>query len=323
MKYVAVTLKGIEELASAEIKYFTKSDSKKIGDARLLFSAKTLEKFSPTLVNRIYSYITHFDFSSEKDILSKCSKIKFSFKGSFAVRCSREGMHDFDSRVIERDVGEVIYKKGFKVNLEKPDNTVVVDIVGKKCFLGILAMDNLCKRPYRIKVFSSSINACLAAAASRFAAVRKSDSVLDPFCRDGIIPIEVSSLCKNVFACDESMNNVRNAKINAKLASAKIKFVRCNIDSLDLKFDESSIDKIITCPPFISKRKRQSSIESLYKEFFHQARNLLKKSGKLVLLSNKPELLELHAKRAGFSIVKEKTVFVSNLNYKIMVFKKV
>jgi len=323
MKYVAVTLKGIEDLASAEVKSLLKSTSVKIGDGRLLFDAKSLEKFSPTLVNRLYLYIAHFDFSSGQDIIVKCSKVKFSLKGSFVVRCSREGIHDFDSRIIERDVGGVIYNQGFKVNLENPDNTVVVDIVGKKCFLGILVRDNICKRPYRIKVFSSSINACLAAAAVKLAAVKKSDSILDPFCRDGVIAIEASaSGCENVFACDESMNNIRNAKINAKLALTKIKFAKCNIDSLDLRFDEGSIDKIMTFPPFLSKRKKQSSIESLYKEFFHQARNTLKKSGFLILISHKPELLELHAKRAGFKMLKEKNVFVSNLDYKVMVFKK-
>lgn len=324
MKYVAVTLKGIEDLASGEIKSAFKSNPEKIADGRLLFNAKSIDEFSPRLMGRIYSFIGYFSFSSLKDLINKSSKLDFSFKGSFVVRCSREGSHEFDSRMIERDVGEVIFNKGFKVDLKNPNNVVVVDIIHDKCFLGILLKDNLCKRPYRIKVFSSSINACLAAAAIKFGGAKKTDVFLDPFCKDGVIPIEVSLLgFKNVFACDEAMNNIRSAKINAKLAGAKIKFSKSNVDSLDLKFDSESINRIVAYPPFLSKRKKQSVIENVYKEFFFQVRSILKKTGTVTLISQKPELLEKFAKRSGFKIVKERNVFVSNNNYKIMIFKKI
>ncbi len=323
MKYIAVTLKGIEDLASNEIKSSLKSKPEVLHDGRILFVARGLGKFSPRLVSRIYSYIAHFTFSSEKDILSKCSKIGFSFKGSFVVRCSREGSHDFNSRIIERDIGEIIYKQGFKVNLENPDNTVVVDIIGSTCFLGLLVKENLCKRTYRIKVFSSSINACLAASAVILSDIKKSAILLDPFCRDAVIPIEACMLgYKKVFACDESMNNIRNAKINAKLASAKISFSKSNIDSLDLKFSQDSIASIITFPPFLSKKKKPGSIENLYKEFFYQINPILTKSGTLTVISHKPDLIMLFAKRSGFKIIKEREVFASNLEYKIIVFKK-
>ncbi len=320
MKYVAVTLKGAEDLASAEIKSLLKADSKKVADARLLFSARSLGNFSPRLTSRIYSYIGHFYFSSLNDLIKKSFKFKFSFKGSFVVRCSREGQHNFDSREIERGVGEVIYNKGFRVDLKNPDNTIIVDIIDNKCFIGVLVSDNLCRRPYRVRIFSSSINACLAAAAVKFSEAKSSDTILDPFCRDGVIPIEASLLgCKNVFAFDESMNNVRNAKINAKLAGANVKFAKCNIDSLDLKLDEKSIDRVITYPPFPSKKKKQSGIENLYKEFFYQVSPLLKKSATITLISHKLELLEIYAKRAGFKIIKQKNVFVSNNNYILMI----
>ncbi|MFH1332252.1 MAG: THUMP domain-containing protein [archaeon] len=323
MRYVAVTLKGAEDLASAEIKSSLKAQAEKVADGRLLFSAKSLKGFSPRLVSRVYSYMGHFSFSSLKDLVKKSSKLKFSFKGSFVVRCNREGVHNFSSRDVERDVGEVIYHKGFKVDLKKPRNTVVADVVGNSCFIGVLISDNLCRRPYRVKIFSSSINACLAAAAVRFSSINGSDVVLDPFCKDGVIPIEASILgCKKVFAFDESMNNVRNAKINAKLANVKVNFSKCNADSLDLKLDEDSVDKLVTFPPFPSKKKKQSSIESLYKEFFYQISPILKKSGTLTIISVKPELILTYAKRSGFKILREKDVFVSNNNFKIVVFKK-
>jgi len=322
MKCVAVTLKGAEDLASAEIKSSLEAQAEKVADGLLLFSAKSLRDFSPRLVSRVYSYLGHFSFFSLKELVKKSSKLKFSFKGSFVVRCNREGSHNFSSRDVERDVGEVIYNKGFKVDLKKPKNTIVVDVVGNNCFIGVLVSDNLCRRPYRVRIFSSSINACLAAAAVKFSSIKSSDVVLDPFCRDGVIPIEASILgCKRVFAFDESMNNVRNAKINAKLANVKINFSKCNVDSLDLKLDEKSIDKIITFPPFPSKKKKQSSIDHLYKEFFYQISPILKKSGTLTVISLKPELILVYAKRSGFKIFREKDVFVSNNNFKIMVLK--
>ncbi|MFH1210952.1 MAG: THUMP domain-containing protein [archaeon] len=320
MKYVAVTMKGAEDLACKEVK----SPCKRIYDGHMLFEAKDLKGFSPRLVNRVYSYLGHFRFSSLQDLISKSSKLKFSLKGSFVVRCFRQGQHDFNSKIIEKDVGEVIYKKGFKVNLKNPDNTVIVDIVDDNCCIGLLAMNDLCKRSYRIKSFSASINACLAAAAIKFSGVKKSSIVVDPFCKDGVIPIEASLVgCKSAVGLDESANNIRAAKINAKLANAKVKFVKSNVDSLDMKVDENSVDFIITCPPFISKRKKQAAIESVYREFFHQARNMLKDSGSLTLISHKPELLLVCAKRAGFKPVKEREIFVSNMYYKVVIFRKI
>ncbi len=115
MNYVAVTLKGIEDLASDEIKSALKSKTKKLADARLFFSAKNIDNFSPRLINRVYSLLGNFDFSSEHDLVKKCSKLKFSFNGSFVVRCSRHGIHNFNSRAVERDVGEVIFNKGFSI----------------------------------------------------------------------------------------------------------------------------------------------------------------------------------------------------------------
>lgn len=322
MEFVAVTLNGVEDLASAEIKSLLKVSSEKVADARLLFSAKSIEGFSPRLVNKLYSLITSFAFSSKSELVKNASKVKYSLKGSFVVRCSRSGIHDFDSRAVEREVGAVIFKQGFKVDLENPKNTVFVDIVGSKCFIGLLVKDNICKRPYRVRVFSSSINACLAASAIKFSGLKSSDVLLDPFCRDGVIPIEASLLgCKKVFAFDGSSNSVRNAKINAKLAAVKVKFSRCNVDSLDLKLDDGSVGKVVTCPPFVSKKKKQSSLEQVYKEFFHQLRQVLKKSGTITVISPKPELIELHAKRSGFILLKEKYVSVSNVGYKIVVFK--
>ncbi|MEM4245127.1 MAG: THUMP domain-containing protein [Candidatus Nanoarchaeia archaeon] len=323
MDYVAVTLKGIEDLASDEIKSALKSKPKKIAEGRLFFSAKNIDKFSPRLIKRIYSLIDYFDFSSEQELVKKCSKLKFSFKGTFVVRCSRQGVHDFDSRVVERDVGEIIYNKGFKVDLKNPDNIIVVDIYNNKCFIGFLVKDNLCKRPYRVKVFSSSINACLAAAAVKFSDIKPSHVLLDPFCRDGVIAIEAYLLgCKNVFAFDEAVNSIRNAKINSKLGGAKIKILKCGTDSLDLKFDEGSVDRIVTYPPFLSKNKKQKVIESIYSDFFYQARVLLKKSGALTILTPKPELVEQYASKLGFKKIKEQDVSVSNNNYKLIIFKK-
>lgn len=324
MKYVSVTFKGMEDLASSELDLLLKVKVEKIVDARLLFDTNKISDFSPRLARRVYSYISHFAFLSLDNLVSKVSLIDFSFKGSFVVRCSREGSHDFDSRDVERMVGEVIFKRGFKVDLKNPDNVIVVDITDNNCLLGVSLLENLSKRAYRIRISSSSINACLAAAAIKFSDASPGCVILDPFCRDGVIPIESSLLgFKDVFACDESLNNVKSAEINAKLANAQISFCKSDVDSLDLKFDERSVDRIITCPPFLSKKKKQSRIETLYKEFFYQANALLKDSGTLTFISPSPELLETSARRAGFALVKEKKVFVSNIDYKILVFKRV
>ena len=179
----------------------------------------------------------------------------------------------------------------------------------------MLVKDRICKRDYRVRINNKSINACLAFSLIKIADVKKTESLLDPFCKDGVIPIEAKLLkIKKVFASDYVKNNVRNAIINSKLAKTKIKFEHYDITWLDTKFNKNSIDKVVT-NLFISRTDKEPN--KLIKEFFHQTNYIVKKS--VVLITNKPDLIKSNTSNY-FSLKSERKIQIGEMIYFILEF---
>src|SRR3989344_1215570 len=205
MKFVAVTIKGLEAFAAQELREALKAKIEKPEiPGRVILS---LKKPSPKIkslrsVDTVYSLLTIFKFKTLDDIAENTKKIKFGFKGTFAVHCKREGSHDFKANDAEARIGEIIFETGKKVDLKNPDNVVYVDILDDLCLIGFLIVANLCKREYRVRINSRSITGCLAHLVLKLAGVKKNSKVLDPFCKDGVIAIEASLLKCKVYAFD-------------------------------------------------------------------------------------------------------------------------
>lgn len=307
--YVAYTVNGIEDVAEKELK------GKKIFPQRIKFSKQKKEYRS---VNRVIKILKIFTFKDPDDILNQINNIKFSFKGSFKVECERRGNHNFRSIDIEINAGRIIIKKGFKVDLKKPSNVVFIDVFENNCMVGILIKDRLCKRSYRLKINNKSINACLAYALLKISDVKKTESILDPFCKDGVIPIEASlSNIKKVYSSDPIKNNIRNSLINSKLAKIRLKFENYDVSWLDTKFKKDSIDKIIT-NIFISRIDKEP--EKLIKEFFHQSHYVVKKT--ITLITNKPDMIKSSTDN-DFILKSERKIQIGEMIYYILEFNKV
>lgn len=306
--YLAYTINGIEDIAEKEL------HGKMTLPRRIKFSKL---KKSYGSVNRIIKIIKSFEFNSLEDILRIVKKSRFPIKETFKVECEREGDHNFRSIDIELNCGKIIRSKGYEVDLKKPSNIIFVDIYNNKCFIGILIKDRLCKRQYRIRINNKSINACLAHAMLKIADIKKGESMLDPFCKDGIIPIEAARMkIKKIFASDAVKNNIKNAIINSKLAKAKIKFENFDITWLDTKFRKDSVDKIVT-NLFISRIDLEP--DKLIREFFNQAKYIVKKN--IVLITNKPEIVKSNFENS-FAFKKERKIQIGEMYYSILEFVK-
>lgn len=324
MEFIAITAKGIEDIAMDEINSLLKAKPKKIKPGRILFSSKTpLQSLKLSSILRVYSLHKKFNFKSLKDLLKKAEKINFDFVNDpFVVRCYREGIHPFLSQQVSIQLGDIIFKQGHSVDLKSPQTVVYAEIIGKTCFLGELLFDNLQKRDYRLRRSPGSISSIIAYSLLKFAKWKKKEVLVDPFCKDGVIPIEAALLGgKNIFGFDDSLNNVRNARINAKLAGVDINLGKAEINWLDTKFEHGSVDKIITFPPFPSKTKKQEEIENIYKDFFYQASYVLKKKGSITLISPYTKLLLKCADSYGFNPLLAREIFQGKSNYFVIVLK--
>lgn len=123
---------------------------------------------------------------------------------------------------------------------------------------------------------------------------------------------------------DPKLLNLNAAKKNAKIAgiNKSINFSRMDIEWLDTKLKKESIDKIITHPPEPTKTTNPKDIEKIYDQFFYQSKFILKKQGKIVIISKNPGLLKKAAEKYKFKLEKEREVWSGKQILKVVVFSK-
>ncbi len=215
------------------------------------------------------------------------------------------------------------------------------------------------KRFYKVKNYRNSLNACLAFSLLKIAGWKTKETLLNVNCGTGEVLIEAALYaCKipqgfnrkeefpflrllnlnsnffnqfdneinkkiklKIIGIDGLFYNVRNSIINAKIATVddKIKFENYNIEWLDTKFKENSIDKIIA--QFVIS-KRDKDVEKNYREFFNQSKNILKKKCLIILVINKTDFIKEIAEKYNFRLFKELQAFIGEAKYNILVFKK-
>ena len=124
----------------------------------------------------------------------------------------------------------------------------------------------------------------------------------------------------DICAFDHLFKYVDYSRKNAKIAGMdkQINFSRTELEWLDIKFKEGSVDSIITNPP----TSKNANLDKLYNEFFYQCEYILKRAGTVALISRMPDFVKKHAKNHNFAIAKEKDVWSGEQLLKIMLFKK-
>jgi len=324
-KFVFVTVNGLEDVAAQELKEVFEGAviTKKLPGRVILslnkkYSKKWLGKKIKNLcgIDTVYSLLTIFKFKTLDDIAENTKKIKFGFKGTFAVHCKREGSHDFKANDAEARIGEIIFETGKKVDLKNPDNVVYVDILDDLCLIGFLIVANLCKREYRVRINSRSITGCLAHLVLKLAGVKKNSKVLDPFCKDGVIAIEASLLKCKVYAFDADAGNIKATKINAQLAKTKLNVSSCPLDWIETKFKKHELDAIVTVPHY-SKFLKHEELKKMYKELVSQAIHASKRLVVVCINEQQVDIFNELAKGAKLKFEKH-SAFVGEMIYTIL-----
>lgn len=324
MKIIGVTFYGFEDLLINEIKRVLDVKAKTASKGRVIFDVENIGDLDKLrLVKTTYSLMDEFKFEKISEVYTRIEKLDFNdIKESFVVRCYREGEHKFGSGTVERKIGEIIYDKGFKVDLKNPEKTIFVEIVDDRFFIGYLIKNDICKRYYRLRINSNSINGCLAAGMIDLADCKKSDLILDPFCRDGVICIEAGLKgFRNVYGTDDNLNNIKNAKINSGLAKTNVNFFDSGLKGLDVKFGKEKVDFVITRLISVSNRISDGIVDKIYSDFFYNVKYVVKKNGKIVLCCDKIELLNKKIEENGLEILEKMEVFVGGQNYFLVVLK--
>jgi len=95
----------------------------------------------------------------------------------------------------------------------------------------------------------------------------------------------------SITGSDKLLSSISAATKNAKIAGVEslIDFRRVDLDWMDIKYEEASLDKIISFIPGSSKHDKNLAKD--YKQIFYQSEYILKKKGLLVIMCLSKDLL--------------------------------
>ena len=213
MKGLAITSKGIEDIAALEIRELVNADCK-IEEYGIIFDFKDFKElcllcYKCQSADRIIYLMDNFEFNDFfeelKDFVSnlgfedwvkKCNKFK--------VECIRIGTHNFKSVDAEAKSAKLIIHKldNAKFDVKEHDLIFFIYIVNNKCYFGIdFCGFELNKRSYKIFLHANSLRGTIAYALVRESGFQKKEVMLDPFSRDGVIAIE-SAFYATDFPCN-------------------------------------------------------------------------------------------------------------------------
>ncbi len=195
---LAIPHKGCEDICAAEAKDILGNGTVQHGlvtfDSTLLdMCAYTYRAQTPIKVLQLL-----FDFHITGDVLADFKKhVKLelmSRDATFIVRAMSDA-EEVERQALEQDVGAVLASTGAKVHFKQPDVTYYAIIhQGHFWFCIDLTGEELGRRDYRIFLGQNALKGTLAASLVRLSNYTADHLFLDPFCRDGIIPIEAALL---------------------------------------------------------------------------------------------------------------------------------
>jgi len=325
MKAVVITNKGLETYSEKEInKLGYKTQTKE----RLIFFEAEKEDiikiaYDGRTFQRVLFLMDEYVFEKKPQEQFDAKKIK-EIKESFTIDGERYGEHEFNSFDLRKQLGFFINQTTKKKYDIKNGLTKFYFFINEKYFLfGIdISGFDLSKRDYRIFLSPESLKPNIAASMLLEADYSSEKILLDPFSRSGELSVEAALIAlnkspnyhskkkfsenidfkdklkdikTNINCFDNEFKHIIASKKNAKIAGVNkyINFSRQDLKNLDLKFENESIDCIVTQTPKFSKRKDPNDLLELYKNFFEQVKLLLKKDGIAVLLVNNLKVKEL------------------------------
>ena len=217
---------------------------------------------------------------------------------SFRIVTSRENkLVAVDNRLLTRAEKHLAAETGMKVNRSRPD--VELWCLHRREGTGFFMM-RLTKHATTQRILhKGELRPELASLLCALSEPRDSDVFVDPFCGYGSIPLARAQLApyRMIHASDNDEKKITYLKKKLQAQGTQhsprsFRVEHCDARHLDM-FEDNSIDKIITDPPWgIFDAKKTTGIDRLYQEMLEECSRILKPDGIFVILTAQKELLE-------------------------------
>ncbi|MEM2086604.1 MAG: methyltransferase domain-containing protein [Archaeoglobaceae archaeon] len=274
------------ELAKAEVLSLAKAFGKILHyelDERILLLDYKGEKFFERLAmtHEVSESVASCSFNELRDQFEN-----LYLEGSCCVRVSGIGMKSDPE--LEKKLGAILWKKGYKIDLKNPDNLLRVYFTPKACHIGLLRfkqnkkqfrerMPN--KRPFFMPIV---ILPKLSRAIVNLVSLKKG-FILDPMCGTGSFLIEAGLMGLNFCGMDFYRDIVEGCRKNLEFFCLRGEVLQGDVR--EMPFKDRAFDGIVTDYPYF-KATRSGTREELYSKSFQEICRVLKNGSRAVLVTN-------------------------------------
>jgi len=215
---------------------------------------------------------------------------------SFRVVARTVGEHEFRRVDFQRAIETgIIERDDHSWRLGREDEAEVefwATLIGAELFLAIRLSDQrMRQREYKVAHRHASLRPSIAAAMAWLSEPRDNDVVLDPMCGAATILIERAHLGRYamLFAGDLDPTAIEDARSNVGPRYKPIELRRW--DAVALPLETSSIDAVITNLPWGARVGSHGENRQLYPRLLAEFRRVLRKTGRMVLLTSESRLM--------------------------------
>ncbi len=247
---------------------------------------------------------------------------------SFAVRAERVGFHEFTSLDVARVAGDAIISRirsryGVRppVDLDHPAVIVSVDVMFDRVYASIELGGDLSwhRRGYRVYEHPAALKPTLAYAMIVLSGMRDNETILDPMCGGGTIPIEALLVFESAsgYCSDFNPSHIRGARMNAVAArvASRIRFFVLDAREISSRFKR--VERIVLNPPYGIRLGNPRVIRELYTAFLHEVVKL--DFERLVMITTEYEHVRKVSEELGLRIMHERRVAHGSLWPEILV----
>ncbi len=250
----------------------------------------------------------------------------------FAVRVERAGEHEYTSLDVARIAGDAVieavrgrYGVRPPVDLDYPSVIIAVDVIFDEVFVGVELGGDLSwhRRGYRVYEHPAALKPTLAYAMIYISGMADGDTLLDPMCGGGTIPIEAAYIFETsrLICMDFNPRHVEGAMMNAIAANVlpRLKFVVGDARKLTSYFQRGQVDVIVSNPPYGIRLGNPRQVHELYKRFLLEVAKLEPRT--TTLITTEHAYVKEVAEEVGLRLAHERTVAHGGLWPKIVVLK--
>jgi tRNA (guanine10-N2)-dimethyltransferase len=210
--------------------------------------------------------------------------------GTVAVRARDvRGLSGVDTRAAERRLGRILVDRGYEVDLETPDHTLIALFSDDLAALGWLTCETVrdfsSRKPTDKPFFQpGSMDPMDARAIANIAGAAPGARLLDPMCGTGGILVEAGLAGAAVVGVDAQRKMVRGARRNLRQYLGDGSVLRGDVTRLPLVAD--SFDGVVFDAPYGRQSKIEgSSLEALVADALGETRRLAPRA---VLVADRP-----------------------------------